>query len=81
MTAIAPRLMTKAQAAEYCSLTESGFSEWVRQGRLPARLKGTQRWDRAAIDAALDRLSGIAQRSAIAVADEYLKRYDENQPA
>lgn len=76
--AIAPRLLTKAQAAEYCQLTPSGFSEWVRVGRLPKRLAGTQRWDKAAIDAALDRLSGIAQPSAPRkTADEFLARYDE----
>lgn len=56
---IEPRLLPRRQAAAYCSLTESGFSEWVREKRLPGPLPGTKRWDRRALDACLDKLSGI----------------------
>lgn len=56
---LSPRILTKGQAAAYCGLTESGFEAWVRAGKLPGRLKGTRRWDKAAIDIALDLLSGI----------------------
>jgi predicted DNA-binding transcriptional regulator AlpA len=55
-----PRLISRADAATYCGLTLSGFDDWVRSGRLPKALAGTRRWDRKAIDAALDRLSGLA---------------------
>jgi len=55
-----PRLLERPDAAAYCSLTVDGFSAWVRSGRLPAALPGTKRWDRKAIDEALDRLSGLA---------------------
>ena len=58
-TPLAPRVLMKAQAAAYCSLTESGFEHWVRTRKLPGPLKGTRRWDKVAIDLALDRLSGI----------------------
>lgn len=56
---VAPRVMTKAEAAAYCRLTPSGFTEWVAKKRLPGPIPGTRRWDKAAIDAALDRLSGL----------------------
>ena len=56
---IAPRLLTREQAAAYCGLSVHGFSEWVKTGRLPGPIRGTIRWDRKAIDAALDQASGL----------------------
>jgi hypothetical protein len=56
---IAPRLLTREQAAACCGLSVHGFSEWVKTGRLPGPIAGTARWDLRAIDAALDSLSGI----------------------
>jgi len=50
--------MTRAQAAAYCQLTPQGFDRWVRQSLLPGPIPGTRRWDRRAIDRALDRLNG-----------------------
>lgn len=79
----APRLLTKSQAAAYCGIGTGGFSDWIRKGILPRALKGTQRWDRAAIDAALDRRSGLAKAAmgegaaGQLTAADYLKRYDE----
>ena len=58
------RLMTRAQAATYCHLSQSAFSEWVSRGRLPTALFGTRRWDRRALDVALDKLSGLSNRSS-----------------
>ena len=65
---IAPRLITKAQAADYLGLSTRGLDEWIRAGRVPGPIPGTHRWDKRAIDAALDTLSLIApaqQPSAI----------------
>ncbi len=56
---ITPRLLTREQAAAYCGLSVHGFSEWVKTGRLPGPIRGTIRWDRKAIDAALDQASGL----------------------
>lgn len=53
------RLVTREEAAEYCALSPSTFSLWVREGRLPPALSGTNRYDLKAIDRALDSLSGI----------------------
>ena len=68
---IAPRLLTREQAAAYCGLSVHGFSEWVRTGRLPGPIRGTIRWDRKAIDAALDLASGIDPRIGTAPYDEW----------
>jgi predicted DNA-binding transcriptional regulator AlpA len=54
-----PRLMTGAEAAAYLGLTQASFTKWVADGRAPKPLPGTRRWDRKAIDLALDKLSGI----------------------
>jgi len=54
-----PRMITKVEAAQYCGLTPSGFSSWVKRGVLPNSVPGTNRWDRKAIDAKIDRLSGL----------------------
>lgn len=60
---IQPRLMTKAQAAAYCELCPEQFSNWIKAGRIPGPIPDTHRWDRHAIDLALDKLSGIASES------------------
>lgn len=58
---VQPRLMTKAEAAAYCRVTPDGFGKWVRSKIVPGPIPGTKRWDRIALDAALDRASGIAR--------------------
>jgi predicted DNA-binding transcriptional regulator AlpA len=68
---IAPRLLTREQAAAYCGLSVHGFSEWVKTARLPGPIPGTIRWDRKAIDAALDLASGIDPRIGTAPYDEW----------
>ena len=58
-----PRLMSGAEAAAYCGVTPATFSKWVADGRAPKPLPGTRRWDRKAIDLALDKGSGIPPAS------------------
>lgn len=54
------RCLTKQEAAAYCGCkTISSFNDWVRRGIVPPPIKGTRRWDARAIDAALDRKSGL----------------------
>ena len=57
--AVAPRLMTKAEAASYCAFTPSRFSQLVKAGTLPKPVPGTTRYDRVAIDRALDKFAGL----------------------
>lgn len=57
---IAPRGLTKHDAAAYCGCcTEGAFYDWIQKGIVPGPIPGTQRWDRKAIDVWLDRASGI----------------------
>ena len=87
-----PRLLPGAASAAYCSLRPSTFSAWVAAGRLPKPLPGTRRWDRKALDLALDALSGIApsiapggeEESALAKwmredEEEWERKYDERE--
>jgi hypothetical protein len=54
-----PRLMTIDELATYCRLSPSGVRSLIARGLLPQSLPGSRRWDRRAVDAALDRASGI----------------------
>lgn len=68
--AIEPRCLTREQAAEYCGVSPSGFSAWQRQGLVPGPIPGTNRWDRKALDAALDKASGLREAGGSTVNDE-----------
>jgi hypothetical protein len=59
---IQPRLLSGKTAAAYCGVTPATFSKWVAAGTMPKAVVG-RRWDRKAIDLALDKLSGIAAPS------------------
>lgn len=56
---IEPRLLTREQAATYCGVGVTTFTTWVRRGIVPGPVSGTHRWDRKAIDGALDALGCI----------------------
>ncbi|GJE03602.1 helix-turn-helix transcriptional regulator [Methylobacterium isbiliense] len=53
------RLMTIGELAAYCRMSPSGVRTLVARGLLPQALPGSRRWDRRAVDAALDRASGL----------------------
>ena len=67
------RCLSRAAAAHYCGVSKSGFDEWVRRGIVPG--PGTQRWDRKAIDLALDRASGIETIKDRTLFDEWKARH------
>ena len=69
---ITPRLMTKAEAAAYCGFTPSRFQQLVKTRLFPPAIPGTTRWDRHAIDAALDRISGLKSDTAQSALDRWL---------
>ncbi len=59
---LVPRGLTREQAAEYCGCESlQAFEDWVRRGIVPGPMAGTRRWDRKAIDRALDRRSGLVE--------------------
>lgn len=63
-----PRLLTRAQAAYYVGLSPNSFDQLVRDGVYPKpAVRG--RYDRHALDRALDRLSGLTPEQDVSVAD------------
>lgn len=73
---IQQRCMTTAEAAAYCSLSPSGFRSRVARGLLPKPLPGTHRWDRKAIDAALDKHSGLESDEPETAYDRWRRQRD-----
>lgn len=69
------RGLTIEEAATYAGCrTVSAFRAWVRKGIMPAPIPGTHRYDRKAIDFALDRISGLSatmEQSAYGVWKEH----------
>ena len=57
---VEPRGISKEQAAAYAGCeTLSAFNDWIDGDSCLGPIPGTRKWDRKAIDAALDRLSGL----------------------
>jgi hypothetical protein len=56
---IAPRGITRADAAAYCGVSPATFSRWIASGIMPSAIPGTRIWDRAAIERAFDKMSGF----------------------
>jgi hypothetical protein len=78
---ITPRGMSKKDAATYAGCdTLSSFNDWVRRGIMPGPIPGTQKWDRKAIDASLDRLSGLEPRIAPSAYDQWKAAQHADQP-
>lgn len=69
----APRLLSGASAATYCGITLATWSKWVADGIMPKPVEFTRRWDRKAIDIALDKASGIVAPSIVPQEDEFSK--------
>ncbi len=67
------RLLTRREAAAYCSVSPTTFDRYVRQGKLPAKVTGMEVWDRKAIDQMLDLASGLI--AAVAPADNSNSAY------
>ncbi|MBP2570223.1 hypothetical protein G6M85_13520 [Agrobacterium tumefaciens] len=58
-----PRLIGRKKAAAYLGIAESTFSLWVSTHKMPAAIAGTRKWDKRAIDAKLDEISGLTLNS------------------
>jgi hypothetical protein len=57
------RLVTEQQASEQVGVELATFRAWVDCGRLPKPLPDCGKFDLKAIDAALDRISGLGSAS------------------
>ena len=53
------RLLSRQQAAAYCSVSLETFDDYRRRGIVPGPISGTNRWDRKLIDLWLDKASGL----------------------
>ncbi|WP_105403443.1 AlpA family transcriptional regulator [Neorhizobium sp. T7_12] len=71
----APRLIGRKEASAYLGIAESTFSMWVATHKMPQAVAGTRKWDKKAIDARLDELSGLTPADA---EDPYEKWMREN---
>ncbi|WP_234836842.1 helix-turn-helix transcriptional regulator [Sinorhizobium meliloti] len=54
-----PRLIGRKEAAAYCGISPTCFSMWVASNKMPPAIPGTRKWDKRAIDAKLDEISGL----------------------
>lgn len=70
-----PRLLGRKEAAEYCGIAQSTFSMWVATHKMPQTIPGTRKWDKRAIDAKLDEISGL---DVTPTEDRYTKWMREN---
>ena len=53
------RLVDEKEAAEHIGLPLATFRNWVELGKLPKPLPDVGLWDIKALEAALDRVSGL----------------------
>ena len=74
VTALTPRLLTKADAAHYCGYGVTRFTELVAKGIFPDSVPDTTRWDRKALDAALDEKSGLCTHSPPSALDQWRRK-------
>ena len=81
LVALPPRCLSRETAAAYCGVDAATFDRWRADGIVPGPMPGTRRWDRKAIDIALDRLSGLRDDGSVlpagrpgSVNDEWLAR-------
>jgi excisionase family DNA binding protein len=68
------RGLTLAEAANYAGVSRSAFRDWVLKGRVPGPWPGTHRYDRRALDTALDRISGLQAATLSPYDDWKVKR-------
>lgn len=58
-----PRLLTRTELCAYLRISDSTLHRWIGERIIPGPIGGTQRWDRRAVDRALDAASGIVTES------------------
>jgi hypothetical protein len=73
--------MSGPDVAAYLGLTPAAFHKWVAEGRIPKPLPGTRRWDRKAIDLALDNASQIAAPSVAPEPEDPFMEWKRNNEA
>lgn len=76
------RLMTKEGICTYLGgITPSTYDNWHAKGIVPGPVRGTNRYDVRAHDAALDRASGLAQPVPIGRKLSPLEEWEQDHAA
>lgn len=57
---VSNRLISRKEAASFCGISASRFSQWVTAGVMPMPIQGTRRWDRLAIERMIDARNTLA---------------------
>ncbi len=65
------RGLTLAEAADLVGISQSTFCAWVRKGLVPGPWPGTRKYDRKALEQALDKLSDIAVTNSHSAYDDW----------
>ncbi|MGO7758802.1 helix-turn-helix transcriptional regulator [Rhizobium ruizarguesonis] len=73
-----PRLIGRKQAADYLGIAESTFSLWVATYKMPPCIPGTRKWDRRAIDAKLDEVSGLSVNDDEDPYDKWMREHGDD---
>ena len=75
---IQPRVLNLELAAAYVDLSATAFLRGVSKGHYPLPLQNGRRkqWDRKALDAAVDRRSGLGSSSPLSEADPIMRAID-----
>lgn len=73
-----PRLIGRKEAAAYLDIAESTFSMWVATHKMPPAIPGTRKWDKRAIDARLDEISGLDTDD---IAEDEFEKWEREQAA
>jgi hypothetical protein len=75
------RLLSREEAARYTGTTGRQFAAWVRKGIMPAKIPHTLKWDIRAIDAHLDKKSGLTARekNVVDAWNEKMEKRQSNQ--
>ncbi|MGO7898929.1 helix-turn-helix transcriptional regulator [Rhizobium ruizarguesonis] len=75
---IEPRLMGRKEAALYLGIAESTFSLWVSTHKMPPCIPGTRKWDKRAIDAKLDEISGLGVNDNEDPFDKWMREHGDD---
>ncbi|MDK1489399.1 hypothetical protein QN219_04925 [Sinorhizobium sp. 7-81] len=75
----APRLVGRKEAAAYLGIAPGTFSLWVSTHKMPPPVPGTRKWDRKAIDAKLDEISGLTPAEPEEAYDKWTREHGEAQ--
>lgn len=73
-----PRLIGRREAAAYCGISPTAFSGWVASHKMPPAIPGTRKWDKRAIDAKLDEISGLGGVSSSADTSDEFEKWDKS---